>query len=164
MSVHTPKSKKRSAAKFPSQHKEPTLFLDRNLGRHVIADRLRAEGMAVEVHDDHLAQDAPDDEWISLAGQSRWVVITKDKHIRHRAAELEAVKAHSARVMVIRVKNATAEDIADVLVNGRHRISRFAAKTRAPFVAGIDRYGKVTAYRLSDPVAEHITDTTPAPS
>ena len=120
--------------------------------------------MAVEVHDDHLAQDAPDDEWISLAGQARWVVITKDKHIRHRASELEAVKAHSARVVVIRVKNATATDIADVLVKGRHRISRFAARTPAPFVAGIDRYGKVTVYRLPDPMAEHITGTTPAPS
>lgn len=147
MSVQTPKSKRRSGAK-PSRHEEPTLFLDRNLGRHVIADRLRAEGVTVEVHDDHLAQDAPDDEWIALAGRERWVVITKDKNIRYRAAEIEAIKAHSARVVVIRVKNATATDIADVLLTGRHRIRRFAAKTPAPFVAGIDRYAKVTVYRL----------------
>ena len=91
-------------------------------------------------------------------------MITKDKHIRHRAAELEAIKAHSARVLVIRVKNATAADIADVLVKGRPRIGRFAAKTAAPFVAGIDRYGKVTAYRLSVHMAEHIMGKTPAPS
>jgi len=118
--------------------------------------------MRVEVHDDHLAQDAPDDEWIALAGQERWVVITKDKNIRHRAAELEAIKAHSARVLVIRVKNATATAIADVLVKGRHRIGRFAAKTPAPFVAGIDRYGKVTVYRHPDLMADHTTGTTPA--
>ena len=91
-------------------------------------------------------------------------MITKDKNIRHRAAELEAIKAHSARVLVIRVKNATAADIADVLMKGRHRINRFAAKTPAPFVAGIDRYGKVTVYRLSDLMAEHITGTTSASS
>ena len=75
-------------------------------------------------------------------------MITKDKHIRHRAAELEAIKAHSARVVVIRVKNETATDIADVLVKGRHRINRFAAKTPAPFVARIDRGGTVTGYRF----------------
>ena len=162
MNVPTSKSKKRSAAKR-SRPEEPTLFLDRNIGRHVIADRLRSEGMTVELHDDHLGQDAPDDEWIALAGRARWVAITKDKHIRHRAAELEAIKEHSAQVVVIRVKDATAQDIANVLVKGRHRISRFAAKTPAPFVAGIDRYGRVTAYRLADPMAEN-TGTSPTPS
>lgn len=53
MSAGQKKSKKQSGANSKPQ-REPTLFLDRNLGKHIVANRLRSEGMAVEVHDDHL--------------------------------------------------------------------------------------------------------------
>lgn len=109
------KSKKRSAASSPLPP-EPTLFLDRNLGQHIFADRLRAEGMAVEVHDDHLPQDAPDEAWIALVGAKGWMAITKDRNVRYRAAELEAIWRHAARVIVIRMTNATGPDHAALLV------------------------------------------------
>lgn len=125
---------------------EPTLFLDRNLGRHIVADRLRSEGMRVEVHDDHLPPDAPDEEWIALVGRKAWVAVTKDKNVRYRAAELASIRRHSARVLVARTKNATGSDIADLLLTGRRRIARFAQNTPAPFVAGIYRSGQVKEY------------------
>ena len=76
------------------------------------------------------------------------MAITKDRNVRYRTAELEEIWKHSARVIVIRMKNATGSDIAEVLVKGRHRIARFAAKTPAPFVAGIFRGGTVKAYEI----------------
>lgn len=125
---------------------EPTLFLDRNLGRHIVADRLRSEGMKVEIHDDHLPPDAPDEEWIALVGRKGWVAVTKDKNVRYRAAELVSIKRHSARVLVVRTKNATGPDIATLLVAGRRRIARLARNTPAPFVAGITGSGQVKKY------------------
>ena len=83
--------------------------------------------MKVEVHDKHLAPDAPDEAWIALVGQMGWVALTKDKNIRYRAAELESMKRNAARVIVIRARNATGEDIAELLVKGRHRIARFGS-------------------------------------
>ena len=103
--------------------------------------------MAVEVHDDHLPPDAPDEDWIALVGRKGWVAFTKDKNVRYRMAELEAIRKHSARVIVIRMKNATGSDIADVLVKGRRRIARFTARTPAPYVAGIQKSGTVSAYK-----------------
>ena len=141
------KSKKRSAASSRPQP-EPTLFIDRSLGKHIIAERLRAEGMAVEVHDDHLPQNAPDEEWIALVGRKGWVAITKDRNVRYRTAELAAIRRHAARVIVIRMKNATGTEIADLLVRGRSRIARYAAKTPPPFVAGIYGSGTVKAYEI----------------
>ena len=35
----------------------------RNLGKRVIAERLRQNGLRVALHDDHLPPDAPDEEW-----------------------------------------------------------------------------------------------------
>ena len=46
------------------------------------------------------------------------------------------------------MKNATGSDIADVLTKGRRRIARFTAKTPAPYVAGIQKSGTVSAYKV----------------
>ena len=59
---------------------------------------------------------------------------------------IEAIRRHSARVIVVRMKNATGPAIAEVLVKGRHRITRFAAKMPAPFVASIHKNGAVKKY------------------
>jgi len=147
MSAKKKKSKRRFAASS-TPPSDVRLYLDRNLGRHVIADALRASGIAVEVHDDHLAVNAPDEDWISLVGSKHWLAITKDKNIRYRAAELNAVKEYDAKVLVVRAKNATGPEIADILIEARVRIQRFAQTHRAPFVAGIDRSGRISMYEL----------------
>lgn len=141
--------KKRSGANSPQQPEigDFVLFLDRNLGKHIIADRLRSEGLNVEIHDDHLPLDAPDEEWLRLVGRNGWLALTKDKNIRYRATELQSIRTHRACVVVVRAKNATATDIAELLLKGKNSIARFAARAQAPFVAGIDRSGRVTAYQ-----------------
>jgi uncharacterized protein with PIN domain len=148
MSAKKKKSKKRFAASSAPPPSDFRLYLDRNLGRHVIAEALRASGIAVEVHDDHLAANAPDEDWISLVGRKHWLAITKDKNIRYRAAELDAVKEYDAKVLVVRAKNATGQEIADILIKARARIQRFARTHEAPFVAGVDRTGRVSMYDL----------------
>jgi predicted nuclease of predicted toxin-antitoxin system len=146
MSVKKRKSKKRSDVSSSWQREEPILFLDRNLGKHIIADRLRSAGMKVEVHDNHLPPDAPDEDWLALVGRMGWVALTKDKNIRYRTAELESIRRNAARIIVIRAKNATGSDIAELLVKGRRRIARFVAKTVAPFVAAIDGSSRIRVY------------------
>ncbi len=148
MSAGIRKSKKRSGASSKPPPK-PALFLDRNLGKHIIAKRLRDAGMTVEVHDDHLPMNAPDEDWIALVGRKGWVAVTKDKNIRYRTAELNAIRKHSARVIVIRMKNATGPEIADVLVKGHRRIARFTANTPAPCIAGIQRSGLVSLHKIN---------------
>ena len=100
------------------------------------------------MHDDHLPPDAPDEDWISLVARQNWLAITKDKNIRYRSAELDAIRRHSARVIVIRMKNATGPEIAEVLVKAKNRISLFAARTPAPFVAGIYKSGTIQPYDI----------------
>ena len=145
MSAKKKRSKKRSAPSSKPPRKDSPFYLDRNMGKHVIADELRAVGSAVELHDEHLA---PDEDWISLVGRNAWLAITKDKNIRYRAAEIEAIKQYRAKVFVVRAKNATGKDIADLLVAARVKIQRFGRKNDAPFVAGIDRSGRITKYPI----------------
>ena len=66
---------------------EPVYFVDRSLGKRVIAERLRDEGIKVEVHDDHLAQDAPDEEWVRLAADRGWVARTPPPFVAGLSAD-----------------------------------------------------------------------------
>jgi len=118
------------------------------LGRHVLANRLRQSGFVVEVHDDHLPIDSPDEDWIELASRKNWIAVTKDKNIRYRYAEIDAIKRFNACVFVIRAKNTTADDIANMLIKAKNRIERHVKSTSKPFVSGIDRSGKISKYDI----------------
>ena len=63
----------------PKPLEELTFFLDRNLGRHTVADTLRAAGLNVIVHDDRFPQAATDLEWLKEAGKNQWIVLTRDE-------------------------------------------------------------------------------------
>ncbi len=142
------RSKKRSDASSKSQPDKFVFFLDRNLGKHVIAEALRNAGRPVEIHDDHLPVNAPDEDWIKLIRSRGWIGVTKDKRIRYRIAEISAIKEYGARVLVIRAKNQTGEELAEILVKYYSRIQSFVARENAPFIAGINRSGTISHYDL----------------
>lgn len=137
------KSKKRSDAKSPSRPEQPTIFLDRNLGKHIISRELRNEGISVVVHDDLLDAQASDETWIELVGREGWVAVTRDKNIRYRKAEIDAVRKHGARIVVVRMKDASGPAMAQLLVSNIHKIAKFTADTPAPFVARINKRGEL---------------------
>ena len=126
----------------------PVLFIDRNLGRHVLARRLREAGIPCEVHDDHLPQNATDETWLQYIGTKGWIAIGRDKNIRYREPEKATLIQANACLIVIRIKNITAEDIADLITRHINRIYRFIKKNNGPFIAGITRDGKITKYPL----------------
>ena len=86
------KSKKPSGVSSPAtQPDHPHLFLDRSLGKKIVAEALRNAGATVHIHDDHFAPDEQDAVWISDVGKRGWVVLTKDSRIRYRETERVAV-------------------------------------------------------------------------
>jgi len=105
----------------------------RNLGRHVLADRARPAGIPCEVHDDHLPQDATHETWLRFIGEYGWIAIGRDKNIRYRAPEKAALVQANACLIVVRAKNATGSDIADLIIKHVSRIQRCVKKHEAPF-------------------------------
>lgn len=130
-SVAMRKSRRPSGASSRSRPEMPVFFLNRNLGKHTIAARFRNEGIKTEVHDYHFQPDAPDKEWIEPVGREGWVAVTRGKNIRHRAAEINAIRKYSSRVIVTRMKHAMGPLMAELLVKKRCRIARFVTKTKA---------------------------------
>lgn len=99
-------------------------------------------------HHDVLAEASPDEDWIKLCGENGYIAITEDKRIRYRQYELEAIKQHGARVVVVRAKLLTGTQKGEIVASALNRIARFADKHAAPFVAGLVRSGALTKYDL----------------
>jgi len=81
-------------------------------------------------------------------GEKGWIAIGRDKNIRYRGPEKAALIEANAKLIVVRAKNTTARDIADILIKHINRVYRFIDKHDAPFIAGIMRDGKISKYPL----------------
>ena len=71
------------------------------MGNRVVAERLRQAGVDVRIHDDHVGQDARDNQWLPFAGQQGWLVVTEDKRIRQRETERNALLDGGVAAFVI---------------------------------------------------------------
>jgi hypothetical protein len=101
-------------------------FFDRSLGKET-ARLLRAEGWLIHLLSDvypNDAQDIADETWLNDGSRRGWVLLSKDKRIRYRGAEL--AQLHSGRLFCLANGNLTIDDM----------VMRFAAAS-----ASIQREG-----------------------
>ena len=134
-------SKKRSAAKPPDG---TVFFIDRSLGVEPLRSVLIAEGLAVEIHDDHFKRDEEDSVWLATVGRRRWVVFTKDQRLRYRPLEIAALRSSGARVFILVAGNLRGAEIASVFVTALPAVYRILAAHRGPFIARVAKGGTVT--------------------
>jgi predicted nuclease of predicted toxin-antitoxin system len=123
-------------------------FVDRSLGRKIIPDTLRAAGEEVRVHDEHFPQDAKDEVWLAEAGRQGWVVLTKDKNIRYRAIELQALLAAKVRAFVLTARgDLSGVEVGQIFVKALPAMKKLCASTKPPFIARVSRDGSVSLVR-----------------
>ena len=118
-------------------------FIDRSIGGTIVPEALRALGVTVERHDDHLLADAPDPDWIALVAERDWIGLTRDARLEY--AHRTIVEAAGARIFVLRTGGAMAGDeMALVLAGAVEAIYGLDFKHDAPFIAHISSAGKVS--------------------
>jgi predicted nuclease of predicted toxin-antitoxin system len=136
--------KRRSAASLSSGPPEGfTLFLDRGLGNKVIAAALRTSGVRTEVHSDHFKDDEDDAVWLREVGRRGWIVLTKDKRIRYRGLELQAIIDGNVRAFVLRGGEMKGQEMADAFVKALPKMQRIVEKQAPPFIAKVTAGGAV---------------------
>jgi predicted nuclease of predicted toxin-antitoxin system len=131
----------------------PTFYVDRCLGK-TVARELKAAGASVEVHDDHFAQSAPDDDWIPQVTARGWVILTKDKNIRRAAGERETVLTSNARIFTLSSGNMRGADMAALFVGRLAEMERLAASHPPPFVAVLSPVGIQIVLPRPAPIAD----------
>ena len=137
------KSRKRCAANSDKQPDPPVFFIDRALGNRTVPRILRNAGFLVQIHSNHFAHDAPDIEWLTEAGKRGWVVLSKDKAIRKRRIEREALLNANVAAFILTSGNLTGEEMGKIFVRARSRMLRCLSKYQRPFMAAVTRDGKV---------------------
>lgn len=107
-------------------------FLDRSLGKST-AERLRHAGCVVhriaDFYDDD-AQSVDDETWIAEGCARGWVLLTKDRHIRYRAAELGSL---DGQMFCWAHGNAMVDETVDGLIEAMPAIRRTVAKYEIGF-------------------------------
>ncbi|MBI5526827.1 MAG: hypothetical protein HY897_10885 [Deltaproteobacteria bacterium] len=128
-------------------------FLGRNLGHEAVATALRGQGVQIERHADHFADDAPDQEWLVDVGQRGWAVVTQDDRIRYRRAERAAMCAANVRLFVFTGKQMRGPEIGASLAKALNKMARFAGRHGPPFIARVSRNGEVTLWKSAEDLA-----------
>lgn len=135
------KSKKRSASNSAAPPDPITLFVDRCAWSRLLGEALDKIGANYIAHHQRFAPDAPDEEWLAVAGREAWIVLTRDKHIRRRPTELEAFREHKVIVFVLAGGNDSAAETADLITRLYGKIQKLATQATPPVMYSVTRSG-----------------------
>ncbi|GAA0336620.1 hypothetical protein NE235_25035 [Actinoallomurus spadix] len=124
-----------------SQHEQPLkFFVDRSLGRVAVPRLLRVAGWNIITLAEHYGvpqdEQVADVEWIEQTAKLGWPVLMKDKKIRYRRAEIDAVSEHQARCYVISRGDLTSAEYAERFIRNREAIFRTASMA-GPFIYAV---------------------------
>jgi hypothetical protein len=125
--------------------REPfTFFVDRALGAKVVVGALRANGLSVEAHDAHFAQDTPDTAWLPDIARRGWVLLTKDKAIRTNALEFEAVVNNRVAAFMLGRADLPGAEMAQVFLKSMRSVERALRRFEPPIIASVSKSSTVT--------------------
>jgi hypothetical protein len=145
MSAKGSTSKKPSDASFHSDRPHrPVFFLDKCLGRYVVAEALRAAGEVVELHTDHFPQDSPDPIWLPEVGRKGWIVLTKDRSIKSNQIEIASLMQANTICFNLVSASLTGSEMASAFVSALHDMKQLIARKSRPLVANISKNGRVS--------------------
>ena len=123
---------------------EALTFIDRSLGNATVCTALRQAGARVVIHDALFPPDAPDTEWLTRAGAEGWLVVTKDRRIRYRALEREALLSAGVGAFVLTAGSATGEVMGQAFVAALRGMRALVAQQPSPFIATVSISGGVS--------------------
>jgi hypothetical protein len=95
-------------------------------------------GLSVERHDDHFGVRTPDAEWIQSVAERGWVAVTRDRRIRYKTNEREAVIENGLRLLVLSGV-APVSDLAENFVRTIAEIERLLDTHPGPWIAKVHR-------------------------
>ena len=125
----------------------PVLFIDRGLGRRILADALRSNGEHVEVHDDHFDQSAKDVDWLPVISKKGWIVLTKDEALARNAPERLAIKQSNARIFLLAHGSASGPVMVEAFTKALASMKAFAESHDGPFIAKVYKDGSVIGWK-----------------
>jgi hypothetical protein len=131
--------------------REPVFFLDRSLGRKIVAEKMRAHGLHVEIHVDHFPKterepEANDETWLREVGKRGWVILSKDQHLHRNQIEISGLLGSGAPSFVLTAGTMGGDQMAETFIKAMPAIRRFLDRFEPPFLAKISATGRVSLF------------------
>jgi hypothetical protein len=142
------KSKKPSASSSAAPPEPITLFVDRCAWSRPLGEALDKIGANYIAHHQRFEPGEPDEVWLEVAGREGWVVLTRDKRIRWRPAELDAFRDHKVVVFVLVSGNMSAAETADLIARLYPKILRLAIQAKPPVMYRVTRTGTISLIKI----------------
>ena len=115
-------------------------FVDHNLSRQ-LATGMKAFGEDVVHLTEFFPENVDDTDYLRHIGSEGWFLVTRDKRIRYRPAELEALRQSGVGAFFMGGKNRTRCELIQQLVRHWPRMKELARKTPVPFAFRIPPSG-----------------------
>lgn len=111
---------------------QPKFFVDRNLGTRILPGLLRENGWDIttlsEVFGERPGQATKDEDWLEFAGSNGFAVLMKDKRIRYRAAETDALLSHGVTAFCLSKAGLDGPTQAHMFLKNEARIMSLASQ------------------------------------
>lgn len=120
------------------ERRPPRLLLDECCGG-ALAAALRAAGaVVVEAgFDPSLPRGTPDEDVLRWAGLNGFALLTRDRHLKTRPAELAAIRAHRVAVFFVPPSPRSRDELCSAVTRALPRIARALERETRPFVRHI---------------------------
>jgi hypothetical protein len=106
-----------------------------------LPEALRNQGLVAYKVTDRFSRGIKDPDWLPVAGQNGWIVLTKDKAIQKRPNEMLALVNSGVRAFVLAAGAMTGPDQAALFVRLLPKMISFVEHLPAPFLVRVSRDG-----------------------
>jgi len=124
----------------------------------VVAEALRAEGVRVEIMEDHFDKNADDTMWVPEVGRRGWIILTKDRALRHNSLEQIALLKSGTHSFILTSADQTGAQMAHAFVAALTDMKKMIAKFKPPFVATVTLSGSVSVFYTHDQLIAAIAE------
>ena len=118
------------------------IFFDRSVPKSV-ADAIKQVRDDVRWLEEEFPHGTPDPEWLSEVGRRGWLVVSRDKRIRYRPGEKQAIVENRVGCFCLtQTTNPTRWQFLKLIVSTLDEMERLFAETERPFIYGISKDGQ----------------------
>jgi predicted nuclease of predicted toxin-antitoxin system len=122
------------------------IFIDRSIPRGV-AEAVRRMREDVIWLEDEFRHDVPDEEWLAVAGQRGWLVITHDRRIRTRPGERQVIMENGVGCFIMTYRqDLKKEEIVALISATLEEMERRFETTPRPFIYTVSKSGEFREY------------------
>ena len=125
-------------------------YLDESIYSKILLEKLRLRGVTVEHAGGAVPFGASDETWLSKCGDNGWIVLARDKRIRHRRLELDSLTSHGVAAFVFICGQATAAETADIVDSLLQKFVNMAVSEPKPFMYTFGRGKRLSRIALKN--------------